>query len=68
MPTEHFPTARLLLTVRQAAKALAVSERTLWALTAPRGPIRSVRFGRSVRYSVDSLRDWIESQSEGAHS
>jgi excisionase family DNA binding protein len=68
MPIEHFPTTRLLLTVREAAQALSVSERTLWALTAPRGPIRSVRLGRSVRYSADSLRDWIASQRGGVQS
>jgi excisionase family DNA binding protein len=68
MPIAHLPTTKLLLTVREAAEALSVSERTLWALTAPRGPIRSVRLGRSVRYSADSLRDWIESQRGGAHS
>jgi hypothetical protein len=29
----------LLVTTRDAAKALAVSEKTLWTLTTPRGPI-----------------------------
>lgn len=56
-------TARLLLTSREAAKALAVSERTLWQLTAPRGPILSIRVGkRGVRYSLSTLTKWIESQ------
>jgi excisionase family DNA binding protein len=55
---------KLLLTRKQAAAALSVGERTLWAMTWPRGPIRSVRIGRSVRYSADALRAWVESQQE----
>ena len=49
----------LLLTVRQAAKVLSISERTLWSLTAS-GEIPAVRFGRSVRYDRIDLRRWIE--------
>jgi hypothetical protein len=52
----------LLLTLRQAAAALSVSERTLWALTYPRGPIPAVRLGRAVRYDVLDLRAFIEAQ------
>jgi hypothetical protein len=55
---------QLLLTRKQAAAARSVSERTLWALTWPRGPIRSVRIGRSVRYAADVLRAWVESQQK----
>lgn len=47
-----------LITSREAAKALAVSERTLWAI-AERGEIPVVRIGRSVRYSPDDLSAWI---------
>jgi predicted DNA-binding transcriptional regulator AlpA len=57
---------RLLLTARDAARALAVSERTLWGLTQPRGPIPCVRVGaRSVRYSVADLEHWIAQQRAG---
>lgn len=52
----------LLLTPRLAAAALSVSERTLWAMTHPRGPIPAVRLGRSVRYSVADLERWIAAQ------
>ncbi len=48
----------LLLTVRQAAKVLSISERTLWTLTANK-EIPPVRFGRSVRYDPADLRAWI---------
>jgi excisionase family DNA binding protein len=56
---------RLLLTARQAAEALAVSRRTLWQLTAPRGPIPALRLpgrgrARSLRYSVEDLERWID--------
>jgi len=50
----------LLLTVRQAAKVLTISERTLWGLTKS-GDIPAVRFGRrNVRYIRDDLRRWID--------
>jgi excisionase family DNA binding protein len=52
---------RLLLTVREAAHALAVSERSLWTLTR-KGLVPCVRLGRSVRYSLDDLRAFIEAQ------
>lgn len=56
---------RLLLTHRQAAAALAISERTLWEMTAPRGPIPVLRLpgrgkARTLRYAVDDLQRWIE--------
>jgi len=55
----------MLVTVRQAASALSVSERTLWAISAPRGPIPVVRIGRSVRYDPGDLREWLEAQKIG---
>ena len=62
--------APLLWDAREAASALRLSERTLWSLTQPRGPIPAVRLGRrSVRYSPEALRAWIEAQkgAKGAH-
>jgi excisionase family DNA binding protein len=50
----------LLLKPADAARALAICERTLRALTA-RGEIMAVRVGRAVRYHVADLRAWIES-------
>ncbi len=58
--------AKLLLTVREAARALSVSPRTLWAITAPRGPIRSVRLRGRVLYSPEELRLWITKQQEAS--
>jgi len=57
----------LTLRVREAAEALGICERTLYQLTAPRGPIPCVRIGRGKRktvlYSVDVLREWVNQQS-----
>jgi excisionase family DNA binding protein len=55
----------LLVTSREAARCLGISSRTLWSLTAPRGPIPVVRIGRSVRYAPTDLRAWIEQQKIG---
>jgi len=55
--------SKLLLTVPEAAKALSISPRSLWAMTSPRGPIPAVRFSRSVRYSPQALQAWIDSQN-----
>ena len=53
---------KLLLTPREAAEALSICEKSLWSVTWPRGPILCVRLGRSVRYSLDSLREFILQQ------
>lgn len=54
------PPAALLIDPRAAAALLAISARTLWALTAPRGPIPAVRVGRLVRYRPDDLAAWVQ--------
>ena len=57
--------ARLLLTPREAARAMAVSERTLWGWSEPRGPIPVVRIGRSVRYDYRDLVAFIDFAKTG---
>ena len=52
----------LLLTAREAAAALAISERKLWELTSG-GNIKVVRIGRSVRYSRVALEEFVAAQS-----
>ena len=55
----------LTVDAREAARMLGISERHLWTLT-KLGRIHSVAgLGRSVRYSVDYLREWIIRQSKG---
>lgn len=56
------PAEKLLLSPREAAHALGLSERTLWGLSSPRGPIPAVRVGRAVRYSYAALQAWVEAQ------
>jgi excisionase family DNA binding protein len=53
----------LLLTPREAAAALAVSERTLWGLTND-GAIAALRIGRCVRYRFADLEAWVARQVE----
>lgn len=48
-----------LLTARQTAKVLCISERKLWELT-NRGEIRHVRIGRAVRYDRRDLAMWVD--------
>ena len=52
---------QLLLRPRDAAKTLAISERTLWELT-KKGEIPAVHIGRSVRYAPNDLQSWIETR------
>ncbi len=50
----------LLLTARQAARVLSISERTLWGSDIPK-----VRIGkRGVRYAVEDLDAWIAQRRE----
>lgn len=50
-----------LLTLRQAAKFLGLSDRAVWAL-ANRGELVRVQIGRSVRYDIADLKAFIEQQ------
>jgi predicted DNA-binding transcriptional regulator AlpA len=56
----------LALRPREAAKALGISERLLWSLTAPRGTIPAVRIGTCVLYPVTGLQAWLDRQAQGA--
>jgi hypothetical protein len=71
MPAATAPTdaagAALLVTPRVAAQLLSISERTLWALSHPRGALPVVRLPgtRAVRYSVAALQAFIAAAQEG---
>jgi predicted DNA-binding transcriptional regulator AlpA len=62
------PVESLALRPREAAKALGISARTLWGLSAPRGPIPCVRVGsgkrRTVLYPTADLQAWLTRQAE----
>jgi excisionase family DNA binding protein len=51
----------LVLTPRQAAAALSISERTLWQLTRD-ATVRCVRIGRAVRYDRRDLIAFVEAR------
>lgn len=54
-----------LLTVRDAARALAVSPRTIWTLT-DRGLLPCIRINRSVRYSPRDVAALVDRQRVSA--
>lgn len=49
-----------LLTAREAAERLRISERSLWTLSAPRGALLAVRLGNSVRYDSGDVLAFLE--------
>ena len=51
---------QLALTPRDAARALSMSEKGLWNLTKPRGPIPAAKIGRLVRYDVKDLQAFLD--------
>jgi excisionase family DNA binding protein len=53
-----------LLTYRQAAEVLGVSERSIWTLV-DKGNLAAVRFGRSVRIDPADLRAFIDRAKAG---
>jgi excisionase family DNA binding protein len=61
MSTTRYPHESdcLALSAAQVAKLLGISQRHLWALNAAARVPRSIRFGRSVRWSLDELRAWL---------
>ena len=60
-PQEDEPEdTKLLLSAKEAARALSISVRSLHTHSKPRGPIPAVRLGGRVLYSMDDLRAWIE--------
>ena len=60
----QFPRGQLLLTSRQAAEALQISERKLWGMKAS-GEIPHVLLGRSVRYDPRDLQRCIDERKKG---
>lgn len=53
-----------LLTAREAAAVLRVSERTVWAL-AKQGKLAAVRIGRAVRYRREDIQAFVEKCIKG---
>lgn len=55
-----------LKTARETAAVLGISERKLWGLTDPRGPIPCVRLGRNVRYDLADVRAYVDATKSTA--
>lgn len=53
-----------LLKPDEAADVLAVSSRTLWALTKA-GDVPAVRIGTQWRYDLGDLQEWIRGRKTG---
>ncbi len=53
----------LALRPRDAAKAMGVSERTLWDWTR-RGDVPHLRRNKTILYPVDALRQWLDEQAK----
>ena len=54
----------LLMDTRATARTLCISERKLWGMTAS-GQIPHIRIGRSVRYAVRDIEEWIDKNTKG---
>lgn len=50
----------LALSPRDAARALSMSEKGLWNITRPRGPIPAAKIGRLVRYDIRDLLAFLD--------
>ncbi len=48
----------LAVSMRDAARLLSVSERSVWSLVHS-GKLPSIRIGRSVRIPMDALREYV---------
>ncbi|GER86308.1 hypothetical protein KDW_04700 [Dictyobacter vulcani] len=57
---------QLLLTIPQAAQSLGLSRAKLYLLLAQQKGPPVIRFGRSVRISIDSLQKWITEQENAS--
>ena len=63
--TSNAPTAKLLLSAKEAAQALSICEKTLWSMTTPRGTLPAVKIGTRVLYDPADLTAWINTKKEG---
>lgn len=59
-----FPSEPLAVSVREAAKLLSVSEKSVWNM-AKRGDIQSKKIGSRVVFPVSSIRAFLEGPAEG---
>ncbi|QDT15086.1 helix-turn-helix domain-containing protein [Alienimonas californiensis] len=65
-PVESNDPFRVLLTPREAADVLGISERKLRDVTVPHGNLPRVMVGRCVRYRPAALEAWAAGREEAA--
>ncbi len=65
--TEKTQPEPLLWNARDAAKALGISDRTLWTMT-KNGTIPHVPIGHRVLYDPEDLRAWINRNKRNVNS
>jgi excisionase family DNA binding protein len=63
--SSQLPSNRLLLSPREAAERLGISERCLWDRMSPRGSIPVVRIGRLTKIDQRDLVSFIDVQKQG---
>ncbi len=63
--SDDSPVPRLALRPRDAAKALSIAERLLWAMT-NQGVIPHTKLGKVTLYPVDALREFLAKRVKGA--
>lgn len=72
LPSDRFPPTlaahddRLLVNGPEACRLLSVSRKTLYGLTAPRGPIRAATIGNRPMYPLDELRRFVSARQADA--
>ena len=53
-----------LLTIRELAAILKVSQRSIWRLVASGQLVGPLRVGGSIRWRRDDIRNWIDNDCE----
>lgn len=61
-PSDETPVLPVAYTAKETAKALSISERTLFTWTA-QGIIRCIRVGGVKRYALDEIKDFLARSS-----
>ena len=67
MKTTTNPIPPMLLTLRQTAELLGLSERTVWTLQKREG-LRSVKIGKSLRFDPADIRAWIDARKQSGNT
>lgn len=62
---ESNATLKLLLSAREAARAMGISEKHLWSHSRPRGSIPCLKIGARTLYDPRDLRRWIDAAKGG---